>query len=89
MKNYLKIACLLALLLVAACSTERALPRDTQIERRIGALLKKMSLEEKVGQMTQLTLDVVVSRGDGTWKLDSVMVDSIFCADAANATPCA
>ncbi len=64
MKNYLKIACLLALLLVAACSTERALPRDAQIERRIGALLKKMSLEEKVGQMTQLTLDVVVSRGD-------------------------
>src|SRR5436190_14577862 len=34
-----------------------------EIERKVNDLLKKMTLEEKVGQKTQITLDVV-SKGD-------------------------
>ena len=39
-------------------------PRDPAREKRIDALLSKMTLEEKVGQMTQVTLDVVLNTGD-------------------------
>ena len=38
-------------------------PASTNIEKRVNALLKKMSLEEKIGQMTQVALDVI-SEGD-------------------------
>ena len=41
-----------------------AVPRDPAREKRIDALLSKMTLEEKVGQMTQVTLDVVLNTGD-------------------------
>ncbi len=36
-----------------------AIPRDEAMEQRIGQLLKKMTLEEKIGQMTELTLGVL------------------------------
>jgi beta-glucosidase len=35
------------------------------IDRKIDALLKKMTLEEKVGQMTQVTIDLVSAGADG------------------------
>ena len=38
-------------------------PGSKDIEKRVNDLLKKMTLEEKVGQMTQVALDVV-SKGD-------------------------
>lgn len=39
---------------------DRAAPTDAEVDRRVEALLDKMTVEEKVGQMTQITLDVVV-----------------------------
>ena len=36
-----------------------AIPRDERMERQIEALLSKMTLDEKVGQMCELTLDVL------------------------------
>lgn len=36
-----------------------AIPRDENIERNVEALLKKMTLEEKVGQMCELTIDLL------------------------------
>ncbi|NDV60325.1 glycoside hydrolase family 3 N-terminal domain-containing protein [Bacteroides sp. 519] len=36
-----------------------AIPQDKKMEQTIESLLKKMTLEEKIGQMTQLTIDVV------------------------------
>ncbi len=39
--------------------------KKAEIERNIDALLKKMTLEEKVGQMTQVTIDVVSVGNDG------------------------
>lgn len=56
----------LAGVLLASCSTtpnvEPAIPVDEQMEAKIEALLKKMTLEEKVGQMCQLNIDVLQDR---------------------------
>ena len=40
-------------------SVPPAIPVDTRIENRIDSLMKKMTLEEKIGQMCQLTIGVV------------------------------
>ncbi len=39
-----------------------AIPRDENMERRIETLLKKMTLDEKVGQMCELAIDVLQKR---------------------------
>lgn len=41
-----------------------AIPRDENIERNVEALLKKMTLEEKVGQMCELTIDLLQKHAD-------------------------
>jgi beta-glucosidase len=43
--------------------------------QRIEALLKKMTLEEKVGQMTQLTLEMIVSGHDQNIQIDPAKLD--------------
>ncbi|MEY4616701.1 MAG: Beta-glucosidase-related glycosidase [Pseudomonadota bacterium] len=37
---------------------------EEQIEKKVRALLKKMTIEEKVGQMTQITLDVISNKSE-------------------------
>ncbi len=51
-------------LTLGACTAQKsnvppAIPQDNDMEQKIESILKKMTLEEKVGQMTQLTIDVV------------------------------
>ena len=41
----------------------RAIPQDKEIEAKIEKILSKMTLEEKVGQMTQLTSGIVIQSG--------------------------
>lgn len=36
-----------------------AIPQDAQVEAKVESLLKRLTLEEKIGQMTQLVLDLV------------------------------
>jgi beta-glucosidase len=43
--------------------------------QRIEALLKRMTLEEKVGQMTQLTINMVTSGRDQTIQIDQAKLD--------------
>ncbi len=66
MKKNSILSWVLAGVLLASCSTtpnvEPAIPVDEQIEAKIEALLKKMTLEEKVGQMCQLNIDVLQDR---------------------------
>lgn len=79
----MKITNLIATALVAACGTMTliaapVIPRDEAMEQRIEKLLKKMTLEEKIGQMTELTLGVLggpfdpVARPDFTIAKDSL-----------------
>jgi beta-glucosidase len=54
MKNAFYLLALTIAVLFTACQSKQSEPDD-----RVEALLKQMTLEEKVGQMTQITLDVV------------------------------
>jgi beta-glucosidase len=57
----------------AGCASVRTKTTDTKMEKKINELLAKMTLEEKVGQMTQVTLEVVAGQTDkdGWLKLDN------------------
>jgi beta-glucosidase len=53
------IGVLLVLLASGGCSKGKDPSESASIDRKVDELLRKMSLEEKVGQMTQVTLQVV------------------------------
>lgn len=66
---YKKIILSIALLgLVWSASAQSrvapAIPRDKQMEQQIEALLQKMTLDEKVGQMTELAIDLLQKRNN-------------------------
>jgi beta-glucosidase len=56
----------------AGCASVRTKTSDSKMEKKIEELLAKMTLQEKVGQMTQVTLEVVAGQTDkdGWLKLD-------------------
>lgn len=60
-----------------------AIPQDKDMEQKIESILKKMTLEEKVGQMTQLTIDVV-GKGANAFhtiipmEFDEALLDSVI-----------
>lgn len=59
----LSALCALSGALLAGGGAEDA--RMKAIDKKVDALLKKMTIEEKVGQMTQVTIDVVSQGADG------------------------
>ncbi|HJA57654.1 MAG TPA: glycoside hydrolase family 3 C-terminal domain-containing protein [Candidatus Bacteroides intestinigallinarum] len=73
--------------LLVSCKQEKksasAIAGDKTLEKKVELTLKKMSLEEKIGQMTQLTLDVV-TKGESIYhtefplRLDEAMVDTVL-----------
>ena len=72
-----KIVYLIAVVSVFGCKNilqenkpANAIAQNPVIEHKIDSILKRMTLDEKIGQMTQLTLDVV---GKGTSVYDSKM----------------
>lgn len=57
----------------AACSMQAAgvaIPSDPDIEAAVERTLSKMSLDEKIGQMTELSIDVLGDCKDGEFFLD-------------------
>ena len=62
----------------AACFVQAATPvsltKDTEIEKKVEATLARMTLEEKVGQMTELSIDVLGNVVGGEFKLDKEKV---------------
>ncbi len=56
-------------------SAVRRPPAKRNDAARIEALLKKMTLEEKVGQMTQLTIDMVTSGDDQEVRIDAAKLE--------------
>lgn len=47
----------------------------SDVELRVNSMLKKMTLEEKVGQMAQITLDVIAAGGDRYSSAEPLQVD--------------
>lgn len=64
---------LLPLALVACTkqATEPVIPSDPEIEAKVEETLSKMTLDEKVGQMLELSIDMLGSWKDGEFFLDS------------------
>lgn len=64
---------LLPLALVACTkqATEPVIPSDPEIEAKVEETLSKMTLDEKVGQMLELSIDMLGSWEDGEFFLDS------------------
>ena len=62
---------------VAAASAQPAIPRDAEIEAKIETTLSKMTLDEKIGQMLQLNLDIFGKYGaNGVWEIDENRLDT-------------
>ncbi len=71
---------LTALLLFTAMSAgaqKPAIPRDAKMEAKIEKTLAKMTLDEKIGQMLELNLDIM-GKYDAThkWQLNETMLDT-------------
>lgn len=73
----------LGLLVSVTAVTAAGKSDDARVERRIRKIMEGMTLEQKVGQMTQLTLDVV-GRGEHIahsympFEFDEAMLDSVI-----------
>ncbi len=75
-KKLLAVVFLTATLSVAQ-NVPPAIPRDAQIEAKVEQTLKKMTLDDKVGQMLELNLDIMGKNGaDGKWHLNETMLDT-------------
>ncbi len=76
----------LPILAAAACSKPQAhspsIPKDPDIERQIDRILSKMTLDDKVGQMLQLNIDVLggytLVNGSPAWALNEEKVDTVI-----------
>lgn len=56
-----------------------AIPQDPDMEQRIEKILQKMTLEEKIGQMTEITIDVVTDfNSPNDFKLDPAKLQNVI-----------
>ena len=62
---------MLLLSVVTIQATNHTIKKDKDIERKIEKTLSKMTLEEKIGQMTELAIDVLGDMKDGQFVLDN------------------
>lgn len=75
----------LLIFIATSCNTEAPKSKnyDAKQEQRIDSVMAKMTLEEKVGQMAQYTLDVIGKGGnlyysDEPFEIDLSMLDSVI-----------
>ena len=61
-KVFLSLALATSMFTATAQQVAPAIPRDEKIEQQVEAWLQKMTLEEKIGQMCELTIDVFQQR---------------------------
>lgn len=75
----------LTILLISSCSqpNKQKESSNNSIEHRVDSIMSKMTLEEKVGQMAQYTLDVIGKGGDlyhsdEPFDIDPSMLDTVI-----------
>lgn len=74
-KNVLTLVLLTAATITLA--QRPAIPRDAALEAKIEKQLARMTLDEKVGQMLELNLDIMGQRdANGQWQLNEQMLDT-------------
>ena len=77
MKKFL-LTIVTACAFVAVQAQKPAIPRDAQLEAKIEKKLAKMSLDEKVGQMLELNLDIIGKMTVENAKVDREKVRSVL-----------
>lgn len=73
MNKFRKTMVLFSILLMASCHQQTPVPvivSDVQVEEKVEQVLSKMTLDEKIGQMTQLSIDVLGRFVNGEFVLD-------------------
>ena len=68
-------------------SVHSAVPRDPKIEARIDRILKRMSVEEKVGQVVQADINFVTPEDVRKYKLGSILAGGNSAPHADNKAP--
>ena len=67
------------MLMVAQTRVEPAIPRDAALEAKVEQTLARMTLDEKIGQMLELNLDVMGAYdANRTWQLNETMLDTLI-----------
>ena len=65
------------MLTVVPVSAQFAIPRDAKLEAKVEKTLQKMTLDEKIGQMLELNLDIMGGyEPGGVWHLNETMLDT-------------
>ncbi len=73
------ILCCAILSVEAQNGVKPAIPRDASIEAKVEKTLSKMTLDDKVGQMLELNLDIMGKYdANGKWQLNETMLDTII-----------
>ena len=78
-RTVLTMTCVcISVMLMAQNVVKPAIPRDAKMEAKIEKTLANMSLDEKIGQMLELNLDVMgtMNRNTGVWTLNETMLDT-------------
>jgi hypothetical protein len=72
------LACsMVVLFLLPVCVTKAQQKIDAAIEKKVDALLKQMSLEEKVGQMAQVSIESLGGTKDNVFTFSDKMKDAV------------
>ena len=75
-KRFLTYLVILSICEVNTFAQKPAIPRDAELEVKIERTLSNMTLDEKIGQMLELNLDVMGQSKDGQWLLNETMLDT-------------
>ena len=68
-------------LMAAGCGSQSGAPaiaQDPEVEKKVEEILADMTLEEKVGQMTELAIDVLGEFKDGEFILDEEKLHEVI-----------
>lgn len=80
-RTVLTMTCVcISVMLMAQNAVKPAIPRDANLEAKVEKTLAKMSLDEKIGQMLELNLDVMgtMDWNKGVWTLNETMLDTLI-----------
>ncbi|MCF0185407.1 MAG: glycoside hydrolase family 3 C-terminal domain-containing protein [Bacteroidaceae bacterium] len=77
--GFLAAALCLSIAALAQGQIKPAIPYNAEIEAKVEALLSKMTLEQKIGQMCEITVDVATDWSDrSSWKVSQEGMKKLF-----------
>ncbi len=74
MQNRILFVLLSLIWLTISCEQEKNADKNPAKEKKINTLLEKMTLEEKIGQMTQICISTITSDGTKDMNLDTALL---------------